>query len=189
MDDQGHGSGTPPRAVYPYGPSGPPRPERVHDARDTHGYAAPDALGGRDARDGQAAHQPDADVWPRDGDEMPLGDSLHGPYGAGGNIVSTAMEQRLRARHQVREFLRSVPRGEPDATVVIVRLDGTTRLLTRGELTAAIDQMRPRMRQIIRLAVEERWSRTRVCAYLQNISLKTLERDYVEGMDYLAQEL
>ena len=186
MDDQRHGSGTPPRAAYTYGPSGPPWPAQMRDARDTHGYTAPDALGGRDA---QTAQRPDADVWARDGDEMPLGDSLHGLHGPGGNTASSAMEQRLWARHQVREFLRSVPRGEPDATVVIVRLDGATRLLTRGELTAAIERMRPRMRQIIRLAVEERWSRTRVCAYLQNISLKTLERDYVEGMDYLAQEL
>jgi hypothetical protein len=42
------------------------------------------------------------------------------------------------------------------------------------------------MRQVMRLAVEERWSRQRVCEYLRHISIKTFERDQVEGLDLLA---
>jgi len=94
---------------------------------------------------------------------------------------------RVQARQLIREFLRSVPRSEPEATLAIIRSDGTQRLLTRRQLTEAIDRMRPRQRQIMRLAVEERWSRQRVCAYLQHISIKTFERDQIEALDALTQ--
>ena len=50
-----------------------------------------------------------------------------------------------------------------------------------------IDRLRPRQRQILRLGVEERWPRAKVCAYLHNISMKTFERDQVEGLDILMQ--
>jgi hypothetical protein len=92
----------------------------------------------------------------------------------------------VQTRQLLREFLRAVPRTEPAATIVITRADGTARLLTRDELSGAIDGLRPRQRQVVRLAIEERWPRLRVCAYLNNISEKTLERDQVEALDLLA---
>jgi hypothetical protein len=94
---------------------------------------------------------------------------------------------RLRARKLIREFLRAVPRSEPEATLAIIRPDGMTRIFTRAELSGAIDRLRPRQRQILRLAVEERWPRAKVCAYLHDISMKTFERDQVEALDILAQ--
>ncbi len=71
--------------------------------------------------------------------------------------------------------------------MALVHPDGRTRVFTRGELSTAIDRLRPRQRQIIRLAIEERWPRQRVCEYLRHISLKTFERDQVEGLDLLTQ--
>src|SRR5690349_2857331 len=62
---------------------------------------------------------------------------------------------RMRARRLLREFLRAVPRGEAEATIAILRADGVNRIYTRGELSAAIDRLRPRQRQIVRLAIEE----------------------------------
>jgi hypothetical protein len=47
--------------------------------------------------------------------------------------------------------------------------------------------MRPRMRQIVRLGIEEGWTRGKVCAYLHDISMKTFERDQMEGLDFLSE--
>ena len=87
----------------------------------------------------------------------------------------------------VREFLEAVPRAQAQVCIALVRPDGTTRVFTRGEFSAAVDAMRPRMRQIVRLAVEERWTRQRVCDYLNNISIKTFERDHAEAFDALME--
>lgn len=114
-------------------------------------------------------------------DDTLLGDALPPPGGP-----ATDWWQRVRTRQLLREFLRAVPRSEPQATLALARPDGTTHLLIRSELSAAIDALRPRQRQIVRLAIEERWPRQRVCAYLNNISEKTLERDQVEALDLLA---
>lgn len=100
--------------------------------------------------------------------------------------VSDPAEMRARARLLLREFLRATPRSEGEATLAFVRPDGTQRVMTRAELSAAVDRLRPRMRQIIRLAVEERWPRQRVCEYLQ-ISIKTYERDHVEALDAIVE--
>ena len=129
----------------------------------------PDALAGA----------PGADVWPED-ETSGVGADWHP------TTLSVDAKLRLKTRHDLREFLRAVPRAEEGATLVILRPDGTTRVLTRAELSRAIDRMRPRMRQVMRLAVEERWSRQRVCEYLRHISIKTFERDQVEGLDLLA---
>jgi hypothetical protein len=94
---------------------------------------------------------------------------------------------RFRARRVIREFLRSVPRSEPEAALAFLAPDGQMRLVTRGELSEAIDQMRPRMRQVIRLGIEEGWPRGKVCAYLHDISMKTFERDQMEGLDFLSE--
>jgi len=94
---------------------------------------------------------------------------------------------RFRARRVIREFLRSVPRSEPEAALAFLAPDGQMRLVTRGGLSEAIDQMRPRMRQVIRLGIEEGWPRGKVCAYLHDISMKTFERDQMEGLDFLSE--
>ena len=104
-----------------------------------------------------------------------------------GDMSSAEWQQRAHTRQLIREFLRAVPRAETETTLVIVRRDGEQRLFTRAQLSAAIDHLRPRQRQIIRLALEERWPRQRVCEYLHNISIKTLERDQVEALDILAE--
>jgi hypothetical protein len=94
--------------------------------------------------------------------------------------------RRAQLRATIREFLRAVPRSEPETILALPRPDGEERALTRAELTAAIDHLRPRMRQIVRLGIEERWPRQKVCIYLRGISMKTLERDQVEALDILA---
>jgi hypothetical protein len=96
---------------------------------------------------------------------------------------------RHPARQQLREFLRAVPRDEAEAQLVLVQPDGSTRFVTRASLSAAIDGLRPRQRQVVRLSLEERWTRQRVCAYLHGISLKTFERDQIDALDRLAARL
>ena len=106
--------------------------------------------------------------------------------GASASVLTEAM-RRAQTRALIREFLRAVPRSEESAVLPIVRADGVTRRLTRAQLTYAIDRLRPRQRQIVRLGIEERWPRQKVCAYLRGISMKTLERDQAEALDILAQ--
>ena len=98
----------------------------------------------------------------------------------------TGAMRRAHVRAMIREFLRAVPRSEPETILTLPRPDGEDRALTRAQLTTAIDRLRPRMRQIVRLGIEERWPRQKVCAYLRGISMKTLERDQVEALDILA---
>ena len=139
--------------------------------------------GGQPGAPDSLAGAPGADVWP----EHELDDPADGMEATWrGRALSPEMLRHLKTRQDLREFLRAVPRVEAEATLTILRPDGTTRVLRRAELSAAIDRMRPRMRQVIRLSVEERWSRQRVCEYLRHISIKTFERDQVEGLDILA---
>lgn len=119
--------------------------------------------------------------------EQPGGSLEHELDGDLGEMSSAEWQQRAHTRQLIREFLRAVPRSETETTLVIVRRDGEQRLFTRAQLSAAIDRLRPRQRQIVRLALEERWPRQRVCEYLHNISIKTLERDQVEALDILAE--
>lgn len=98
----------------------------------------------------------------------------------------TEAMRRAQARATIREFLKAVPRSEPETLLTMPGPEGEPRSLTRASLTAAIDHLRPRMRQIIRLGIEERWPRQKVCSYLSGISMKTLERDQVEALDLLA---
>lgn len=97
-----------------------------------------------------------------------------------------ADERQAENRRRLREFLRSIPRDEPDSALELL---GPTeklpaRTITRAELTEAIERLRPRMRQIIHRTLEEGWSREEVCASL-HISLRTLERDQTAGLDLL----
>jgi len=101
--------------------------------------------------------------------------------------VITPAWLRARNRFLIREFLGSVPRSEPNATIALFRSDGTIRVLTRADFTAAIDRLRPRMRQIMRLSNEERWPRSKVCELLNGISLSTFERDHTEAFNALLQ--
>lgn len=165
------------------------------------GMAAPvraDALGAevvrmradrRDARD-PAAGAPDPDDAAEPGDaedaedleaELIRADTREG----GGASATDPLWLRIQARKLLREFLRAVPRTEPQATIAFIHPDGAARTVTRGQLATAIDRMRPRLRQIMRLSVEERWPRQRVCEYLRHISIKTFERDQAEGLDAL----
>lgn len=105
--------------------------------------------------------------------------------GAAAPDVSNQTWLRLQARRLIREFLRAVPRADAEVALTFIHPDGTPRLVTRGQFSAAIDGMRPRLRQILRLSVEERWPRQKVCDYLSHISIKTFERDQVEGLDQL----
>lgn len=104
------------------------------------------------------------------------------PIGAAS--VDSPAFRRMRARRAIREFLRSMSRTEATEALTFLRPDGEPRTVTRAEISAAVDCMRPRMRRIIRLAVEEHWPRKRVCAHL-GISIKTYERDHVEALDAL----
>ena len=103
------------------------------------------------------------------------------------DVTRHALLVRAHNRRNIREFLRAVPRAETETTLTLLRPDGSAHLITRAQLSTAIDRLRPRQRQIIRLGLEERWPRPRICAYLHNISLKTLERDQAEALDILAQ--
>jgi hypothetical protein len=182
MADQGQSQTTPATGSQQPARSGQSASSSAWDTqRLPAAPAAPDALTGAAAH---AANAPAADVWQPDADDT-FGDDRLDHLGE--SALSQVESVRARARRQIREFLRAVPRTEVEATLAIVRPDGTARVFTRGELTTAIDRLRPRMRQIIRLAVEERWLRSQVCAYLQHISIKTFERDQVEALDLLMQ--
>lgn len=122
-------------------------------------------------------------------DALAADDAAYAALGTRGSAATALTEamRRAQTRALIREFLRAVPRGEESAVLPLVRADGVARLLTRAQLTTAIDRLRPRQRQIVRLGIEERWPRQKVCAYLRGISMKTLERDQAEALDILAQ--
>lgn len=123
-------------------------------------------------------------------DALAADDAAYEALAARGATTATPLTEAMRraqTRALIREFLRAVPRAEEGAVLPLVRPDGVTRLLTRAQLTTAIDRLRPRQRQIVRLGIEERWPRQKVCAYLRGISMKTLERDQAEALDILAQ--
>ena len=123
-------------------------------------------------------------------DALTADDAAYAALTARGTTTATTLTEAMRraqTRALIREFLRAVPRAEESAVLPLVRADGVTRLLTRAQLTTAIDRLRPRQRQIVRLGIEERWPRQKVCAYLRGISMKTLERDQAEALDILAQ--
>jgi hypothetical protein len=152
--------------------------------------AVPDTLVGPAA---WAAGEPGADVWHVGGADG--SDTMSDAIASSARRESPARSSeaihtawlRIQARQQLREFLRAVPRREAKATLALMRVDGTTRVFTRAELSAAIDRLRPRQRQIVRLAIEDRWPRQRVCEYLRHISIKTFERDQVEALDRIAE--
>jgi DNA-directed RNA polymerase specialized sigma24 family protein len=121
-----------------------------------------------------------------EGDEVMVDADAYGPYALPeeGTPEWVRMQQ---ARVLLREFLSVVPRTEEATTITFLRVDGTQQTLSRQELSAAIDRMRPRQRQIVRLAIESHWSQERVCAMLKGISVRTVQRDLAEALDQLAE--
>lgn len=167
----GRGMHEPQREGTAARPGQGPRPEApdVEPREESHAYAERtdtlEALPGDEGGEGD------------EGDAL----DLDGPQGE----ATSAWWRRAEARRLIREFLRSVPRSDANAALAFMHPDGTPKVLTRGQLSAAVDRLRPRQRQILRLGVEERWPRPRVCQYLQHIAIKTYERDQVEGLDIL----
>ncbi|HEX9039175.1 MAG TPA: hypothetical protein VF808_19500 [Ktedonobacterales bacterium] len=163
------------------------RPGPAGTQTTQHGRALPDQADSADERDGETA-MADTSEAALLLDALAADDAAYAALGVedGAAAPLTDTMRRARLRAMIREFLRAVPRSEPETILALPRPDGETRVLTRSELTTAIDRLRPRMRQIVRLGIEERWPRQKVCAYLRGISLKTLERDQVEALDLLA---
>ncbi len=96
-------------------------------------------------------------------------------------------KRKLVNRQRLREFLRAVPRTEPDTWLELLgpKHGMPPRYVSRQTLTEAIERMPTRMWQIIRLTLEKRNSRPQVQAYLNDISPRTLERDQARGLDAL----
>lgn len=186
MSDQGHGQMMPAQRVPGAGSGRADVAGGSGAAGAPQGAALPDALTDPTRWDGAI---PFGDYWAPEHEDPEDHDTRaeHDDPPVGEALLAVAPAERARMRAVLREFLRAVPRREEQATLALVHPDGRTRILTRGELSAAIDRLRPRQRQIIRLAIEERWPRQRVCEYLRHISLKTFERDQVEGLDLLTQ--
>jgi DNA-directed RNA polymerase specialized sigma subunit len=97
--------------------------------------------------------------------------------------------RRAENRRRLREFLRATPRSEAESRLELLGpAEGMpARVVTRAQLTEAIEQMRPRVRQVIRLTLEERRTREEAQAYLHGISERTLERDQSAGLDALME--
>ncbi|HZC07231.1 MAG TPA: hypothetical protein VE338_16475, partial [Ktedonobacterales bacterium] len=108
------------------------------DADATHGPA--DAVEQGEREDGSATHALDA---------LTADDAAYAALSARGAAATSLTEamRRAQTRALIREFLRAVPRGEESAVLPLVRPDGVTRVLTRAQLTTAIDRLRPRQRQ------------------------------------------
>jgi DNA-directed RNA polymerase specialized sigma24 family protein len=144
-------------------------------------------VGGREkSRAAPAAPDIPDVLQPSEDDEVAMDADAYGPY----VLPEEATPEWLRmqqARLLLREFLSVVPRSEEATTITFLRVDGAQQTLSRQELSAAIDRMRPRQRQIVRLAIESHWSQERVCAVLKGISVRTVQRDLAEALDLLAQ--
>ncbi len=101
--------------------------------------------------------------------------------------VALADARRLENRQRLREFLRATPRHEAESELIL--LGATDRspnvMVTRAWLTAAIDELRPQIRQVIRLTLEKRRTHKEAREYMQGISERTLERDQAAGLDAL----
>lgn len=102
--------------------------------------------------------------------------------------AAPADARQAENRRRLREFLRATPRSESEVQLELLGVTegAPARVVTRAQLTEAIEQLRPRVRQIIRLTLEERRTREEARDYLHGISTRTLERDQAAGLDILA---
>lgn len=101
--------------------------------------------------------------------------------------VTSADARRVENRQRLREFLRATPREEAESRVELLGLTPGAPgvVVTRAWLTAVIEELRPQMRQVIRLTLEERRTRREACEYLHGISERTVEREQAAGLDEL----
>lgn len=101
--------------------------------------------------------------------------------------AALADARRLENRQRLREFLRSTPRHEAESKVILwgAERSAPAVTVTRAWLTAAIEELRPQIRQVIRLTLEKRRSRKEAQEYLHGISERTLEREQAAGLDAL----
>ncbi len=102
-------------------------------------------------------------------------------------VAPAADARRAENRRRLREFLRATPRHEAESRLELLGLtEGAPGMIvTRRWLTAAIEDLRPEVRQVIRLTLEKRRSRKETQEYLHGISERTLERDQAAGLDEL----
>jgi hypothetical protein len=101
--------------------------------------------------------------------------------------AAPADARRVENRQRLREFLRATPRHEGESKLELLGPTEGARsvTVTRAWLTMVIEDLRPQVRQVIRLTLEKRRTRKEAQEYLQGISERTLEREQVEGLDEL----
>jgi DNA-directed RNA polymerase specialized sigma subunit len=101
--------------------------------------------------------------------------------------AAPADARRAENRRRLREFLRATPREEAESQLELLGLTAGAPavIVTRGQLTAAIEELRPQARQVIRLTLEERRTRRETREYLHGISERSLERYQATGLDEL----
>jgi DNA-directed RNA polymerase specialized sigma24 family protein len=104
--------------------------------------------------------------------------------GSGGSGAA----ERTAARQLLREFLRSVPRAQAGETVTLPRPGGGVCVVSRGQVSTAVDTLRPRLRQVARLLYEDHWHREDVAKRLL-VSLDTVERDQALALDQVIRAL
>ena len=99
--------------------------------------------------------------------------------------------QRIENRRRVREFLRVTPREESHnrLTLLAAREEEPPLVVTRAQLTEAIERLRPQYHKIIVLSMEQRRSRQEVREALHGISERTLERAQAAGLDTIIEWL
>jgi hypothetical protein len=97
--------------------------------------------------------------------------------------------QRIENRRRVREFLRVTPREEPHnrLTLLAAGEEEPPLVVTRAQLTEAIERLRPQYHKIIVLSMEQRRSRQEVREALHGISERTLERAQAAGLDTIIE--
>ena len=104
--------------------------------------------------------------------------------------TAPADTRRAENRRRLREFLRATPRAEAKSQLELLGLTAGTPvvIVTRAQLTASIEKLRPQTRQVIRLTLEERKTRKEAQDYLHDIGARTLEREQVAGLDELIDQ-
>lgn len=97
--------------------------------------------------------------------------------------------RRVENRRRLREFLRVTPREEAENRLTLLATaEGTPALVvTRAQLTAALEQLRPQVYKILVLTMEQRRTRLEVQDALHGISERTLERAQAAGLDMIIE--
>jgi len=108
------------------------------------------------------------------------------PNDAGGG--EEEREDAPTPRRLVRDFLRTVPREPEEAVLIVPRPDGSERDVRRAEVTAALVRLRPRLRRVLEECLEHHRRREDVADEL-SVSLHTIERDLMEGLDIILARL